>query len=209
MAIRSQRQHHACLHRVQAAQLSELEKSKRNTPDRDRAQEVLPLRAAATLRTGRPANGRWPTRLSAERRAPSARCPEQESEQAAAVASARGHGRQQPSARRLEPGPRARRRSAPAFRGLQALRPASRWAELKKVEWPGQIAGDPGHRRRDHRLRDRRPTYLCLGRRRSSAVRRPTDPAPQGSHVPLVRDQHLLGAREQGEGQSRAPDRSR
>ena len=80
--------------------------------------------------------------------------------------------------------------------------------ELRKVEWPGQNQVIQG-------------TVVviiaCVDRRRrtsTSATRSSTSSSARSSsgsrrtqHVPVVRDQHLLRAREQGEGQSRAPDR--
>ena len=75
------------------------------------------------------------------------------------------------------------------------------WAELKKVEWPTQSAADPGRRRRPDRLRDRRHLPLHV-RPRLQAPR----PGRVHLNVQLVRHQHVLGPREQGEDQSRAPD---
>ena len=62
---------------------------------------------------------------------------------------------------------------------------------------------DPGCRRRADRLLDRR--RLPLRRRPRLQASRPAGVLTV-SHVPLVRHQHLLRAREQGEDQSRAPD---
>ena len=124
----------------------------------------------------------------------------------ASAAHRRGGSRGRAARASTPPGtcPRAARR--PAW-PLSFIRES--WGELKKVEWPNRRTGDPGHGRRHHRLRHRR--RLPLRRRPGdSATRQARLPraVTEGTraHVPLVRDQHLFRAREQGEGQPRAPD---
>jgi preprotein translocase SecE subunit len=82
---------------------------------------------------------------------------------------------------------------------------AESWAELKKVEWPGQaqviqatvvvliaciVVG----------------AYLYFNDLIWKPSSRDSSVSNEDENVPLVRHQHLLRAREQGEGQSRAPD---
>ena len=72
-------------------------------------------------------------------------------------------------------------------------------------------AGRPGHRGR-HRLRHRRrrlprPAGLRLLEDSSTPSSRATSTDPRIEHVPLVRRQHLLRSREQGQAQPRAPRR--
>ena len=81
------------------------------------------------------------------------------------------------------------------------------WAELKKVEWPNQqqlVSGTAV------------VLVACLitgvylyanDRLWEYVVSTCAAEVEERTNVPLVRDQHLLRAREQGEGQSRAPDR--
>ena len=63
----------------------------------------------------------------------------------------------------------------------------------------------PGCRRRDHRVHDRRP--LPLGPRPGHPSPRRPRSSLGAADVSLVRHQHLLGTREQGQDESRAPHR--
>ena len=83
----------------------------------------------------------------------------------------------------------------PALRRRAAARPVAR-----------PPPGRPGHRRRPRLRRPRRRLPRSAGRALEADHRRhPLAPSDQGIHVSLVRHQHLLRAREQGQAEPRAP----
>ena len=209
MAIRSQRRNHARLHRVQAAQLPEL-RSRSGTRPTASSSRSTAAGAVAIPRTGRPANGPADEAAPAPAASSAGRGRARSRAGAAAGRSVtqRARARQQavrPSAQPQKSQTGARRVPGSGFRRFVS----ESWAELKKVEWPTQnqviqgtvvviiacvIVG----------------SYLWLADLVFKPLVQQHPPRlVRTADVPLVRHQHLLGAREQGEDQSRAPDRSR
>ena len=114
----------------------------------------------------------------------------------------RGPGRRR-GGRRRPPRPRKRRGRVLTFLGLR------RRAAPRPVAGPP--AGRPGHRRRARLRRPRRRLPRPDGRHLEAPRSTPSSSSglPERTHVPLVRHQHLLRAREQGQAEPRAPRASR
>ena len=193
---RSTRQDHPRLQRLQAPELHEHEVEAEHARPA-RGAEVLPLVRQAHPAPGDPLGGP----------------PDPSS---ASCASCRHDGRRSRAARRARPPrrarPTARAESQPSREPRREPRSAPGGGVRRFIggvvgrAQEGRVAGPepahPGRRGRADRLPDRRRLLLHVRPR----LQAPRSNRCSPSHVPLVRDQHLLRPREQGEDQSRAPD---